>query len=214
MSPDRFAAAVSDRLLHPLPGLRAQLRMSSMRRLHELLNVPPVSKARPSGVLMLIYPIDNEPGMVFIKRTDYAGVHSGQISFPGGKRELEDTDLLATALRESREEVGIVSDDVMILGRLTDLFIPPSRFLVSPFVGYCRYRPSFTRDPKEVNEVIELKIRDLFRDDAIKIRKQNTGMGIKVKVPAFVVERHVIWGATAMILSEFREVVKETLTVF
>ncbi|TSA27429.1 MAG: CoA pyrophosphatase [Bacteroidetes bacterium] len=173
---------------------------------------PPLS-AKPSGVLLLIYPIEEEPCMVFIQRPDYGGVHSGQISLPGGKRERGDPDLLATALRESQEEVGIIREQIEILGRLSDLYIPPSRFLVSPFVGYCRYRPDFIKDPSEVKEIIEVKIRDLFSEEALQLLKHNVGLGIRLKAPAFVVNGHVIWGATAMILSEFKEVIREDLAI-
>lgn len=211
LSFDQFISSVSVALSQPLPGLKAQLRMSSMKRILELMGNVPSPKAKPSSVLILLYPVDNEIYTVLIQRPDYGGVHAGQISLPGGKREPGDTDLTETALRESKEEVGIVPDHITILGRLSDLYIPPSRFLVSPFVGFSPHRPDFRRDPDEVDEIIELKITDLFSAGAIQESTHKVGLGIQIKAPAFVVNGYVIWGATAMILSEFKEVIKDFL---
>jgi len=155
--------------------------------------------------------MDNEPYIVFIRRPEYGGVHSGQISFPGGKQEPHDMDLSNTAMRESHEEVGIIPGKVRILGKLSDLYIPPSKFLVSPFLGYSTERPEFKRDPSEVDEVIEIKLSDLFRDQSVHVVKITTGLGVQIKTPAYVVDGTVIWGATAMILSEFREVIRPIL---
>lgn len=135
-------------------------------------------------------------------------MHAGQISLPGGKREPGDSNLAETALRESREEVGVAQENVRILGKLSDLYIPPSRFLVTPFVGFCEKRPDFMKDPAEVDEIIEIKLSDLLSDQAVQVKKHKIGLGIHIKAPSFVVNGHVIWGATAMILSEFKEVIK------
>lgn len=173
----------------------------------------PSSKARPSSVLLLLYPVDNEISMVFIQRPEYQGVHSGQIGLPGGKREPEDASLVETALRESQEEVGVVPDDIRVVGQLSDLYIPPSKFLVSPVVGYSLTRPAFRRDPGEVDEIIELKVKELFNEHASRVTKHKVGLGIQIKTPSYVVNGHVIWGATAMILSEFEELIKDLLEV-
>lgn len=204
-------SAVSEALSQPLPGLHAQLRMSSIRRGQELFGSVPSSKAKPSGVLLLLYPVGEDVFMVFIQRPHYGGIHAGQISLPGGKQEPNDPNLTTTALRESQEEVGLVPETVRILGKLSDLYIPPSRYLVSPFVGCCAVRPEFVRDPAEVEEIIEVNIRDLFSEGACQVTSHKVGLGIYIKAPAFVVNGHVIWGATAMILSEFKEVIREYL---
>lgn len=211
MSFEPFISSVYDALARPLPGVQAQLRMSSMKRIHELMGSVASSQAKPSSVLLLLYPIGKDLNLVFIQRPNYVGVHAGQISLPGGKREPGDSDLTETALRESKEEIGINPDDVRILGKLSDLYIPPSRFLVSPFVGYSPTRPDFIKDPSEVDEIIEVKVKDLFSEHVLKMTRHKVGLGIIIKVPAFVVKGHVIWGATAMILSEFKEVIKEYL---
>jgi len=114
-------------------------------------------------------------------------------------------------MRESHEEVGIIPGKVRILGKLSDLYIPPSKFLVSPFLGYSTERPEFKRNPSEVDEVIEIKLSDLFRDQSVHVVKITTGLGVQIKTPAYVVDGTVIWGATAMILSEFREVIRPIL---
>lgn len=208
---DQFVLALTEALSQPLPGLHAQLRMSSMRRVQELMSSVPSARVKPSGVLLLLYPVGKDLFIVFIQRPEYGGVHAGQISLPGGKQEPDDPDLTTTALRESKEEVGIVPERVRILGKLSDLYIPPSRYLVSPFVGYCSTRPEFVKDPAEVEEIIEVKICDLFSESAYQVTRHKVGLGIQIKAPAFVVNGHVIWGATAMILSEFKEVIQEYL---
>jgi len=208
---DQFISFVSDALKKPLPGLTAQIQMSSMKRLQELMSSVQSGKTIPSSVLLLLYPIEDEIYIVFIQRPDYKGVHAGQISFPGGKWEPEDEDQVITALRESKEEVGINPETVRILGKLSDLYIPPSRYLVSPYIGYCMTRPDFVKDPNEVKEIIEIKLRDLFSESSYQVTDHKVGLGIRFKAPAFVVNGHTIWGATAMILSEFKAMIKEDL---
>ena len=165
----------------------------------------------PSSVLLLLYPSEGEVFTVLMLRPDYGGIHSGQISLPGGRQEPVDPDLETTALRESQEEVGIIPENVRMLGRLSDLYIPPSRFLVTPFIGFSEARPDFVRDPTEVEEIIEINIRELFSEQAFQVKRHKVGMGVHIKAPAFVVNNHVIWGATAMILSEFNELIKADL---
>lgn len=211
MSFDQFISAISEALSRPLPGIQAQVRMSSMKRIQEIMGSLPSAEAKPSSVLLLLYPVGDDIYTVFIQRPDYGGVHSGQISLPGGKREQGDSDLRETALRESHEEVGIIPENIKILGKLSDLYIPPSKFLVSPFLGHTFRRPDFIRDPSEVDEIIEIKIKDLFHERAMQEIKHTIGSGIQIKSPAYVVNSYVIWGATAMILSEFKEVIKPFL---
>ena len=206
-----FISNVSHALTQPLPGIEAQLKMSSMKRIRELMTTIRPKNPIPSSVLLILYPYRKEIYTVFILRPDYGGVHSGQISLPGGKKEPSDPDLQTTALRESYEEVGIVPEKVQVLGQLSDLYIPPSRFLVTPIIGCMETRPDFARDPAEVEEIIEVNIRDLFSEKAFQIKRHKVGMGMHIKAPAFVVDNYVIWGATAMILSEFNDMIKAYL---
>ena len=142
-------------------------------------------------------------------RPDYGGPHSGQVSFPGGKKEEADKDLTATALREANEELGIPSSHVDILGNLTELFIIASNFVVQPVIGYLDFRPEFKLDPREVVEVIETPVSELLRPEIRKERPFEVGRGIEIIAPYFNINGHHVWGATAMMLNEFLTVYSE-----
>lgn len=194
------------RLSLPLPGLEAQLKMAHLERRLNLSHYKVPSYARNGAVLILLFEDDGALKTCFIERTQYDGVHSGQIAFPGGKKEPDES-LQQTALREAAEEVGVNPADVELLGQLTELYIPPSNFLVHPFVGAISYRPAFFPQPAEVAEVVEIKIDDLA-DVRLRGEKQITrSNGTAVQTPFYDVQGKTVWGATAMIISEFMEVV-------
>lgn len=141
--------------------------------------------------------------IVFIRRGEYVGIHSGQIAFPGGRYEERDGDLRETAMREAEEEIGISRDSYEIMGQLTDLYVPPSNFLVRAFVAYAPQRPTFTPDPREVQEVIELDFSQFFDSNNIKIKDFQAHNSVNnTSAPYFDIEGVTIWGATAMILKE------------
>ncbi|MCX6270390.1 MAG: CoA pyrophosphatase [Bacteroidetes bacterium] len=202
-----FIDELALRLGQPLPGLESQLRMTSLRRIREMSFNPDLSKARMSGVLILLYPAEQDVMTVFIQRPRYNGVHSGQISFPGGKAEPEDRDIRQTALRESREEVGLDTSGVKVIGNLTELYIPPSRFRVQPVVAYTAEIPSLTGDPVEVDEIIRVSLRELLDPGSFQNKKVTVGDWSN-EVPCFYVKEVIIWGATAMILNEFLEIIR------
>lgn len=186
-----------------LPGEAAQYRMaprfrSSSNDLKKL-----VSDYRKSSVLLLLYPFMNTPHFILTKRTTYKGAHSGQISFPGGRHEPEDQTLDATALREAQEEIGVISRDVRILGSLTKLYIPGSRFVVHPFVGITSIRPAFVKEEKEVEKILETKLADLMDPSIIKTKKVAIHDGRHLDAPYYDIHGETLWGATAMIISEF-----------
>lgn len=192
---------IKKQLSETLPGSEAQYAMAPVLTgdfSFKLTN-------QKAGVLFLLYPCKKELFTVFIKRTEYEGVHSGQISLPGGKFEQDDKDLCYTALREAREEIGILHSEVEILGRLTPLAIPVSGFEVSPFVGFVKQRPDFLCDTTEVEYIIESEIRVLI-DPLIRKKKIMTIRELSIEVPYFDYKGNHIWGATAMILMEFVEV--------
>jgi 8-oxo-dGTP pyrophosphatase MutT (NUDIX family) len=181
----------------PLPGLAAHLRMSLPGRAHAPLPRP---DAREASVLLLIYPRQATLHFVLTQRTEWLGHHSGQISLPGGRREPGDADVIATALREAREELGIATEQVELLGRLTTLYIPPSNFVVHPVVGYIAAQPVFHPNAREVAELIEVPLA-LLLDPATRQLGPLPGGG--PNAPFYRIGKHAVWGATAMVLSEF-----------
>jgi 8-oxo-dGTP pyrophosphatase MutT (NUDIX family) len=205
-----FIGRILASLALPLPGRNMQVAMSSIRRIREMMRLKDNRGARLSSVLILLYPgqENGEPSIVLIQRPKYEGVHGGQISLPGGRFEPGDDNLQATALRETREEIGMDTSSVQILGKLTELYIPPSNNLVQPYIGYIKYRPEFIADPKEVDDIIEIRIADLLNDSNRKRKKVRLRTGIQLLVPSFMIKGHIIWGATAMILNEFIAVVR------
>jgi 8-oxo-dGTP pyrophosphatase MutT (NUDIX family) len=204
---ETFISNLQERLKHKLPGEDAQLLMASAIRMKELGYSNRTTSAIRSGVLILLYPDKGKLCTVFILRQTYDGVHSGQISFPGGRFEENDSNLIETALREANEEVNIVKDRVKLLGTLSELYIPPSNFLVLPVVGFSASRPDFIPDKSEVAEIIETDISFLFDNNLLK-KKIIDIKGYKIEAPFFDVFGHVVWGATAMILSEFKMVIE------
>lgn len=209
MACDEFYQWLTTRLTQPLPGPVSQNKLSTLSRLRKLLEFGIPGNARKGAVLILLFPSDGQLSLIFMQRPEYNGVHSGQISFPGGKEEETDTSLIDTALRESKEEVGILPATITIAGTLTPLYIPPSNFHITPVVGFTRLTPLFDADPEEVASLIIIPLNHFLQPDAIKVRSVKTGFGVTMKVPAFTFNGKTIWGATAMILNEFREIVME-----
>ncbi|MDY0343528.1 MAG: CoA pyrophosphatase [Lentimicrobium sp.] len=199
----KFSAEFTDLLKDSLPGAEAHERLAPSNR-PELLklgkNGPP---PRLSSVLILMYREGNRIQLVFTKRGEYDGIHSGQVSFPGGKAEPEDHDLVDTALRETREEIGLFSRDISIIGKLSDLYVPPSNFIICPFVGILKGLPHFIPHPAEVAEIFSVPLSYLMHYGKEINHPVIMSNGTKMKVPGFKFGHHLIWGATAMILSEF-----------
>jgi len=162
--------------------------------------------------LCLLFPVNDELHILLMKRREDKTAHSGQVSFPGGSYEATDAGLKATALREAQEEVGIMSADVAILGSLTPLYIPVSNFNVYPFVGFAKNRPVYNLSHNEVSYTIEVSLKSLL-DPARKITTDVISPavpGVIRKVKAYQLEDGtIIWGATAMIISELEAVLKE-----
>lgn len=192
-----------------LPGEKAQLKMAPGIRDY----FKPSTKSRKAGVLILLYPKNEYIYIAFIKRTEYDGPHSGQISFPGGKSEKSDNNIIETALRESQEEIGIIPDKVKVIGQLTPLNIPVSNFIVYPLIGIYDQEPAFTADPKEVEKILEIKLKDLLNPANCTRKEFNYGE-IAFSAPIYCPSDITIWGATAMMLSEFLEIIKKNPTKF
>ena len=191
-------------LAKELPSNKAHQRMMPPNR--ALTSV--TTTTRSSSVLILFYPKEDTLYTVFIKRQEYNGVHSGQISFPGGKYEKEDINLINTALREANEEIGINISSVEILGKLSELFIPPSNLLVLPVVAYTPIAPLFIPDKKEVNKIIEVSLIELLSPESVSVNEFVLFGNNKIIAPCYNFNNHKIWGASAMIVSELYDVLK------
>jgi 8-oxo-dGTP pyrophosphatase MutT (NUDIX family) len=195
-----------------LPGLSTQQQMAPSIRYRGKYSPENNEAFRDSGVLLLVYPFNKNAHTVFMKRNIYNGAHSGQISLPGGKSEPADNNLIETAIREAEEEIGISRNQIQILGTLTPLFVPASGFRILPVIGYLAKKPIFIPDPGEVSELIEIGLETLFEPSNTKVEVLNI-KGLSLTAPYFDVKGHHIWGATAMILSEFREIYRNALTL-
>lgn len=195
-----------------LPAMEAHLKMAPFDRMESLKNAFSDNKdPRMAAVMMLFYPKHGMTHLVLIVRNAYEGVHSGQIAFPGGKWETEDLDFSATALRETEEEVGVSIDVMEIIRPFTPMYIPPSNFMVHPYFGICKEEICFVPDPTEVSSIIELPLSVFLNDKIIIEARLTTSYAKNINVPAFDIEGHVVWGATAMMLSELKEVLRSVL---
>jgi 8-oxo-dGTP pyrophosphatase MutT (NUDIX family) len=166
---------------------------------------------RIGGVLLLLAPGDDEIKIILTLRKQYLGTHSGQMSFPGGKREETDIDLTHTSLRETHEEIGIAPQQIKVIGQLTELYIPPSNFLVYPTVGVLQEGASFAKQIDEVEEIVPIPL-SFFLDEKSRGTTKIKVMGnTQVDVPAYNYDKYTIWGATAIMLSEFVYLLKDTI---
>ena len=203
-----FISELSERLKADLPAFDAHKKVMAHRKPIDQLGER-IKSARQSAVLIFLYPHQSEWHTVFIQRTAYKGVHSGQIAFPGGKFELEDKSLEHTALREAEEEVAIPANRVNTIGRISSLYVPPSNFLINPYIGYDLERPEFKPEPTEVADIIEIPLEPLIGDHRLRDQKVRLSDGNVLNVKGFPVGDRLIWGATAMILKEFADIVEE-----
>lgn len=204
-----FISELTEALKLGLPGENAQFKMEPLTRAKEIHRIRPEIKPKESSVLILFYEKNSELFTVFMKRTSYNGVHSGQISFPGGKFENFDHSLIATAFREANEEVGINEEEIKHIGELSYLYIPPSNFNVLPVLAYTHKRPNFVIDSKEVERLIEVPISLLINPEIIQNKEIKTRFNKRIKVPCYFIDNEIIWGATAMIISELNELLKD-----
>lgn len=190
-----------------LPAMEAHAKMAPLERLESLKKeLTETQHSKIAAVMMLCYPKNDTTHLVLIVRNTYEGVHSAQIAFPGGKQEQEDADFAATAIRETYEEVGIQPDKIEIIKPFTQVYIPPSNFMVYPYLGICNEEITFTLDPLEVAGIIELPLATFLSDTLIVTAQMQTSYADSIVIPAFEIESHIVWGATAMMLSELKEV--------
>jgi 8-oxo-dGTP pyrophosphatase MutT (NUDIX family) len=198
-------------LRQPLPGREAQLTMAVRPRPGDVTQLPEPCP-REAAVLLLLYVRHAQWVLPLTRRTDHLELHSGQISLPGGAREPQDQDFAATARRETCEELGIPGQDVEILGALTPLYVPPSRFCVYPHIGCLPSPPVLRPDPREVASVLEVPLQQLL-DPSTRSEKVHWRGDERFEVPVYQIGSDQIWGATAMILGEFVWVLGTALAV-
>ena len=195
-----------------LPARKAHVKMVPPNR-EELLKNIDFTKTIPkkAAVLMLFYPKKSETHLALILRNSYNGVHSSQIAFPGGKVEPEDFDLKQTAIRETHEEIGVHPNAINIVCAFTEVYIPPSNYMVYPFLGYSQVELDFELQVDEVAGIVELPLKDFLDDKIIVTNTMKTSYAGNIEVPGFQVNEHFVWGATAMMLSELKETLKLVL---
>lgn len=192
----------------PLGGMDSQFKMAPAIRKNFDLKSIIKPNAKSAATLALFYPNKkNETCFLLTQRAIYDGTHSAQISFPGGKTEKNDLNLEFTALRETFEETAVEMNDISIYRELTKTYIPPSNFWVTPFMGIIEYRPNFTAN-NEVSAFIEVRLKDILDDSSIIIKNMSTSYMKNVDVPCFKLNDYIVWGATAMILSEIKDLLK------
>lgn len=194
-----------------LPAETSHFKMvPPSRKVFAKYNKTEIENAKQAGVLALFYPAQtNETTFILILRKTYKGVHSAQVSFPGGKVEDVDVTLKDTAVRETYEEVGVPIKHIQVIANMSQVYIPPSNFFVQPYLGITEKRPLFKKQDNEVEQLIEVKLQDLIDDKNIIMQNVETSYNIDVEVPAFQLNGFTVWGATAMVLSEIKDVIKQ-----
>lgn len=198
---------IQEKINSGLPGSDTQYEMAPLGRAEFANSVKNYTEA---AVLCLLYPKFNEWHMVFIQRTSHdKDKHSAQIAFPGGKMEKEDKTYIETAMREANEEVGVKKGDINIIGELTPLKIPVSKFEVFPVLAYTEIQPIFIPQVSEVAKIIEVNINELINPANRKSKNIKLSNGVELEnVPVFEFEENIIWGATSMILNEAIHIIK------
>ncbi|GGZ16345.1 coenzyme A pyrophosphatase [Echinicola pacifica] len=198
----QFINILKVKLSGPLPGREGQLVMAPKPVDEARFGGEEQVNARKGAVMILFYEDQNKFFFPLIKRPEYDGTHAGQMALPGGKVEPEDGSLSQTALRETEEEIGVKASDIEVIGALSQLYIPPSNFLVSPFIGLIRHKPLFIPDPREVAAVVPCDFDVLIDQDYHKSTMIKVNPGFSLKAPYFDINKEVVWGATAMMLGE------------
>ncbi|HQV78252.1 MAG TPA: CoA pyrophosphatase [Chitinophagales bacterium] len=202
----QFAHDLKNAFKQPLPGKSAQAALRPYLKLKPSLDAPPLPNPKRGAVMSLIYPIQSVPHILFIERPIYKGVHSGQIAFPGGKIEQSDASILAAALRETHEEVGVLQNEIEVVGPLTSVYVLASNFMVFPFVGILDSAPQFILEKKEVANIMEVPLSYFLEPGIIKEKPIKSAIGFTLMAPYYDLYGKTLWGATAMMVSELNTI--------
>lgn len=201
--------ALEAQLGKELPGKDAQEKMRPYLPIAPNFDFPKILKPKESAVMALLYPKEDVPHLLLMERNIYKGPHSGQISLPGGKLDAGES-YLDAATRETKEEVDIDKNHYHVIGELTNLYVSPSNFNIQPFVGVADYAPIIHPNQREVAAVLETPLEFLFDEKKRKEKIMKSALGMDLMAPYFDVHNRVLWGATAMILSELIEIIRES----
>jgi 8-oxo-dGTP pyrophosphatase MutT (NUDIX family) len=208
--PSNLIEQLQVKVLQQLPGLAAQLKMAPPSRMPHQQNVP--ADARIGGVVVLLHQINAIWHVLLMRRSADGGTHSGQISLPGGKYETSDGSITYTALRETMEEIGIPFSDIKVLGKLTQLYIPPSNFLVTPILAHWHQKNKINPSLDEVQEVMHIPLHHLidFRYQTTDVVLRSDDPTLQMTAPLYQFSETIkVWGATAMMLSELEALLRE-----
>ncbi len=192
----------------PLPGEAAQQALKPYLKINKNLDIPQLIQPKLGAVMALIYPVNDEPHLLFIERPVYDGVHSGQIAFPGGKIEKKDASYLDAALRETQEEIGVDPKKISVVGSLSNLFVFASNFMVYPYVGVLQEPPVLLLEEKEVASVLQVPLHTFLQPEIIKEKPIKNALGFTLMAPYYDIQGKVLWGATAMMVSELAAILQ------
>ncbi len=198
----------------PLPGDVSHVKMAPEFRLEEMRKARLEQKnPKKAGVMALFYPDTNNTThlLLILRKSHPKDIHSNQIGFPGGKAEKQDVDLMATALRETWEEVGVSPEKIEVIKECSEIYIPPSNFEVKPFMGVHRTSALFIPQESEVAALIQVSLADIMDDTNFFTENLTTSYAQNVTVPAFKLNGYTVWGATGMMLNEMKTLLREVL---
>ncbi|WP_370087689.1 CoA pyrophosphatase [Ekhidna sp.] len=209
MNFDELIRFLEKRLQMPMPGTVAHDKMKPKMANGAPLRMKHATPPRKGGVLILLFEENGVAHFPLIQRPNYEGIHSGQMALPGGRYEHTDQDQFQTALRETEEEIGVSRDNVEIIGSLSEFFVAASNYMVLPVIGKIDHRPDFIPEPREVDDIVTPPVHHLIEPQRLKKKEMIVRNGYKLESPYFDLEGRTVWGATAMMLSELVEILKE-----